>query len=62
MSANIRDMRLRVPGRSPFDVPHEKECRTCAGKGYTAETARGPNWPGSGCPICLGTGRMLSAK
>lgn len=54
--------------RPKEDVPHEHECPTCNGQGYTRftapvlETVDGKTRTkllGSGCPDCLGTGRKL---
>lgn len=56
------------PKRSPFDVPAANECGECQGRGYTYATAQvvkptnaGPETvdQGSGCPRCLGTGRLI---
>lgn len=44
--------------RSPYDIPHAQECAECQGRGYTRETAPTATAPGSGCPNCLGTGRI----
>jgi DnaJ-class molecular chaperone len=53
--------------RSTYDVPHENECRHCNGQGYTQSDApviiddNGKPKTivlGSGCPRCLGTGRI----
>lgn len=53
--------------RSPFDIPAANECADCEGKGQTngtrpamRQTAAGweTTQQGSGCPRCLGTGRL----
>jgi DnaJ-class molecular chaperone len=53
--------------RSKLDVPNELECKSCHGQGYTHQTApvlaTHDGKPvtkllGSGCPECLGTGRV----
>jgi hypothetical protein len=58
--------------RSPFDVPASNECNECEGKGYTFNTAqRGDKdktgmyvttAQGSGCPSCLGVGRLVEVQ
>jgi len=48
---------METEKRSPHDRVTDKECPECHGRGYTAATAPDLNKLGSGCPICLGTGR-----
>jgi len=52
--------------RSPFDVPHENECRDCHGRGHTFQTAQRmeiidrkyvTTELGYGCITCAGIGR-----
>lgn len=56
--------------RSPFDIPAADECSECSGRGYTDKTATSTRVLegtlrtmalGSGCPECLGTGRLTEA-
>lgn len=51
-------MKQKQDKRSPYDIPHKDECSDCQGRGYTRDTAPSATAPGSGCPRCLGTGRL----
>ena len=57
--------------RSPFDVPAADECSECSGRGYTDKTSTvtrvidnvlRTTALGSGCPNCLGVGRLETEK
>lgn len=58
-------------GRSPFDIPAANECSACHGRGYTDKTSQVTRVisgapvttaQGSGCPECLGTGRLVDEQ